>query len=165
MQADMEQIYRDYAVPVYRYLLALTGDAQQAEELTQQVFYEAVRGIQRYDGSCKLYVWLCQIGKRRWYDRLRRESRRREDSALPETLPAGHDADPLACAESRDGVRRLYRHIHDLPPDSREVVLLRALGGLSFGQIGEIVGCSENAVRVMFYRAKRALAERLEKDG
>ena len=64
-----------------------------------------------------------------------------------------------------DGLERLRRELNDLPPDSREVVLLRALGGLSFGQIGEIVGRSENAVRVMFYRAKRALAERLEKDG
>ncbi len=51
MQADMEQIYRDYAVPVYRYLLALTGDAQQAEELTQQVFYEAVQAVAEQDAQ------------------------------------------------------------------------------------------------------------------
>ncbi|MBQ8647979.1 MAG: sigma-70 family RNA polymerase sigma factor [Oscillospiraceae bacterium] len=164
MQADMDRIYREQAVPVYRYLLALTGDAQQAEELTQQVFYEAVRGIHRYDGSCKLYVWLCQIGKRRWYDLLRQKSRRGEEP-LPEELPAGACGDPAACAETQEGIQRLYRCIHALPPDSREVVLLRALGGLSFRQIGEIVGQSENAVRVRFYRAKKTLAERLEKDG
>lgn len=59
--SDMEQIYRDYAQMVYRYLLSLTHDAELAEEITQETFYRAIRSIHRFDGSSKLSTWLCQI--------------------------------------------------------------------------------------------------------
>ena len=51
---------------VYRFLLGLTADENLSEELTQQTLYEAVRAAHRYDGTCKLSTWLCQIAKRRY---------------------------------------------------------------------------------------------------
>lgn len=49
---SMDEIYREYAQTVYRYLLSRTGNSDIAEELTQETFYLAVKGIGRFDGSC-----------------------------------------------------------------------------------------------------------------
>ena len=67
---DLEQIYRQYGDTVYRFLLAQCRDEGLAEELTAETFYQAVRSIGRYDGSCKVSVWLCQIAKHLWYRHL-----------------------------------------------------------------------------------------------
>ena len=55
---DMEAVYRRYAQTVYKFLLSQCHSAQMAEELTQETFYQAVRSIDRFDGSCKVSVWL-----------------------------------------------------------------------------------------------------------
>ena len=60
---DMDAVYRAHAQTVYKFLLVQCHDPDLAEELTQETFYQAVRSIGRFDGSCKLSVWLCQIAK------------------------------------------------------------------------------------------------------
>ena len=60
---DMETIYQEYANLVYRFLYSFTKDKEWSEELMQETFLRAVTSISRYDGSCKLSVWLCQIAK------------------------------------------------------------------------------------------------------
>lgn len=59
----MDEIYRAHSQTVYRYLLSLTHDADVSEELTQETFYQAVKSIRRFDGSCKITTWLCAIAK------------------------------------------------------------------------------------------------------
>lgn len=73
---DMESLYQEYAKQVYRYLFTLCHEEHMAEELTQETFYRAVKSIKNYDGTCKIYVWLCQIGKHVWYQELDRQRRK-----------------------------------------------------------------------------------------
>ncbi|CAN4042458.1 plasmid mobilization relaxosome protein MobC, partial [Dysosmobacter welbionis] len=70
--ANMEEIYQAHARTVYKFLLSQCHDADLAEELTQETFYQAVRSIDRFNGSCKVSVWLCQIAKHLWYQHLRK---------------------------------------------------------------------------------------------
>lgn len=63
---DMDAIYREYADPVFKYLMTLCRDEDTAQELTQETFYQAVRSVGRYDGRCKVSTWLCQIAKHLW---------------------------------------------------------------------------------------------------
>ena len=72
---DMDAVYREYTVMVYKFLLSLCYEEELAEELTKETFYQAVRSVDRYDGSCKVSTWLCQIAKHLWY----REIERRKD--------------------------------------------------------------------------------------
>lgn len=60
---SIEAIYKEHSKMVYRYLLSLTGDSDLAEELTQETFFQAVKGIHRFDRSCKVSTWLCAIAK------------------------------------------------------------------------------------------------------
>lgn len=153
---SMEQIYQAHARTVYKFLLSQCHDADLAEELTQETFYQAVRSIDRFQGNCKVSVWLCQIAKHLWYQHLRkanRETELPEEAELP-LMPSAEDE-----AVSRSGQLDMLRRVHELPEPGREVVYLRAFGGLSFREIGDVLGKTETWARVTFYRGKERLKQ------
>ena len=149
---DMREVYRQHAQTVYKFLLAKTRDEHLAEELTQETFYQAVKSVDRFDGTCKVSVWLCQIAKHLWYQSLRKQ--KRETPLSPEDMPEA----PGPSAEERlleqEGRMDLLKLVHNLPEPQREVVYLRAFGGLSFREIGDVCGRTETWARVTFYRSK-----------
>lgn len=156
---DLEQVYREHSRLVYRFLLSRCGDPDLAEELTQETFCRAVQASQRFDGSCRVSTWLVAIAK----NLLREEQRRRPAAELTEeTSPPA----PAAEQEALTGLARLelLQKLHGLGEPAREVVHLRTLGGLSFREIGQVCGKSENWARVTFYRAKERLKKEMEKD-
>ena len=73
---DMDVIYREYADSVFRFLMTLCREECTAEELTQETFYQAVRSAHKYDGTCKVSTWLCQIAKHLWYQELDKRKRK-----------------------------------------------------------------------------------------
>ena len=99
---------------------------------------------------------LCQIAKHLWYQHLRKANRETE---LPEEaeLPLVPSAEEEAV--SRSGQLDMLRRVHELPEPGREVVYLRAFGGLSFREIGDVLGKTETWARVTFYRGKERLKQ------
>lgn len=154
---DMDVIYREYADPVFKYLMTLCNDEDTAQELTQETFYQAVRSAGRYDGSCKVFTWLCQIAKHLWYRELERR-RRKGTTELNENL-ASSGADLSETVSIREEKMELFRKVHILDETAKEVVLLRITGAFSFREIGDIFGKNENWARVTFYRAKQKLVK------
>ena len=152
---DMQTVYQRHAQTVYKFLLAKTGDEHLAEELTQETFYQAVRSVDRFDGSCKVSVWLCQIAKHLWFQHLRK--RKRESPVPPEDLPESPGPSAEEGLLEREGRMDLLKLVHNLPEPAREVVYLRAFGGLSFREIGDVMGKTETWARVTFYRSKEKL--------
>ena len=73
--ATFQEIYREYGKPVYRFLLKLTGSRDQSEELLQETFYQAFLPIDRFEGRCSVYTWLCRIGKNAWLKECKRQKR------------------------------------------------------------------------------------------
>lgn len=153
---DMEKIYREYAQTVYRYLLSRCGDPDIAEELTQETFYQAVRSAGKFNGSCSVLTWLCAIAKNKLLEYFRKKNRELPISDANECTVTPAEAEILA-SESRV---ELMKALRQLDPDVREVIYMRLFGELSFREIGEVVGRSENWARVTYYRGK----ERLKKN-
>ena len=151
---EMNAIYQQHAQTVYKFLLSQTRDPGLAEELTQETFYQAVRSVNRFDGTCKVSVWLCQIAKHLWYQQLRKQKREVHLSEEGIDVPL-----PSAEEETLDRAGRLdlLRQVHGLPEPYREVVYLRAFGGLSFREIGDVLEKTETWARVTFYRGKEKL--------
>ena len=151
---DTHQIYQQHARTVYKFLLAQCGNSDLAEELTQETFYQAIRSIHRFDGSCKLSVWLCQIAKHLWFQHLRKTKRELplEQDWMDSPAPSAEDG----LLEQEDRLA-LLKQIHALPELQREVVYLRAFGNLSFREIGDVLGKTETWARVTFYRGKEQL--------
>ena len=157
---SMDELYRAHANMIYRYLLALSGDVHTAEELTQETFYQAVRCIDRYDGSCKETTWLCAIAKNLYQAWQRKHWR--ETEVLEDSLPS--DKTPESDVLHRLEYLELLQQIHTLEEPGREVLYLRLFGQLSFREIGEVLHKSENWARVTFSRGKEKLKKELNRN-
>ena len=153
----MDEIYREYARIVYRYLYSHTRDALLAEELTQETFFQAIRSIDRYDGSAKLSTWLCGIAK----NVLHTWNRKNPPS---EALTEETSTAPSAEAEALHAIGHveLVRKLHRTPEPYKEVLYLRLFGGLSFREIGTVMEKTENWARITFYRGKEKLRKEVE---
>ncbi len=152
---EMESLYREYAKQVYKYLFTLCHNADLAEELTQETFYRALKSSKNYDGTCKIYVWLCQIGKHVWYQELDRQRRRGTAELVDDIVASEKNLEEAAIL--RDEKMRLFRLLHRLEEPVREVMYLRLTGEFSFKEIGELLGRDETWARVTFYRGKQKL--------
>lgn len=152
---DMEQIYQKYMPQVYRFLFSLCHDIHMAEELTQETFYQALKGIDDFRGECRLYVWLCSIAKRLWYRELKKKEREKPLEAVEETATAKSGTEDSAIQKVE--VLRLYKILHSFEEPLREVMYLRLNGNFTFKEIGEIMGKDENWARVTFYRGKQRI--------
>ncbi len=160
---SMDEIYQKYARTVYKYLMSLTHKEELAEELTQETFYEAIRSSDRFDGSCKLTTWLCAIAKNVLLTHRRKHPPHEDVAEMAETIRGtdGLPEDDLLRSESRV---ELFRKVHELPEPFRETVYLRVFGGLSFREIGDVLGKTENWARVNFYRGKEKLRKEVNRD-
>lgn len=151
-----EDFYELYAQNIYRYLFSLTGEADTAEELTQETFCRALKSLNTYRGESTPQVWLCAIAKRLWF----KELERRKRTVLADEGDLYHIAapdDPAKEYEDRQKRIALYRAIQKLDAETREVIHLRLSGEFSFRDIGDILGRSEVWARVRFYRGKEEL--------
>lgn len=151
---NMEQIYQQHAKTVYKFLMSQCHNEALAEELTQETFYQAVRSIERYNGTCKISVWLCQIAKHLWYQYLQKNKREIQDHEAEFNLTVSSAEEETLAKENH---LELLKQIHSLSEPAREVVYLRAFGGLSFREIGDVLGKTENWARVTFYRSKERI--------
>ncbi|MDG0791190.1 sigma-70 family RNA polymerase sigma factor [Cohnella ginsengisoli] len=156
---SMEQLYENYAQTVYRYLYSLTQNADLSEELTQETFYQAMKTIHQFRGECKLSVWLCQIAKRAWYKELNKNKRKPSVSLDELEIPLPVNRDPEKDVLRNEDKLAMFRTLHQLDAKTKEVMYLRLSGELSFAEIGDILGQSENWARVTFYRGKQKMAK------
>ena len=152
---EFEEVYRLYFRDVYRYCLALTRDEQVAEEVTQETFFKALKAIDKFDGKCKLYVWLCQIAKNTYLSML--QKRRAGEALLP---PSGESLEEKLL--TKESAFEIHRILHALEEPYKEVFSLRTFGELPFRQIGALFGKTESWARVTYHRARLKIKEELQ---
>jgi RNA polymerase sigma-70 factor (ECF subfamily) len=156
---DFEKIYAEYFSDVYKYILSLSQNEIVAEEITQETFFKAMRHMEKFNGSCKLYVWLCQIAKNTYFSYCKKQNR-----FLPENDT--EYPDPTFDIEKSyldsDTAKRLHLLLHNLDEPYKEIFTLRVFGDLPFSQIGELFGKTDSWARLIFYRAKKQLQEEMQ---
>ncbi|HHV30299.1 MAG TPA: RNA polymerase sigma factor [Clostridium sp.] len=154
MKKEFDEIYRLYVNDVYRFLISITGDEKIAEELTQETFYRALRGIDKFKGNCKMSVWLCQIAKNLYYSYCKKEKANYKQE-LNETLHTDTEIDERVIT-SQNNIS-LHKILHSIEEPYKEVFSLKVFAELSYRQISEIFGKSEAWARVTYYRAKEKI--------
>lgn len=159
---ETERFYRENAKIVHHYLLSLCRDPVLAEDLTQETFLRAYQSLERYDQSCKLSTWLCQIGRHVYYQYLAKN--KREIPAEPAEQAAPRKMQPEETVLHKMELVNVLKEMQKLPDQMREVIYLRTSADLSFREIGEILGKSENWARVNFYRGKEKLLKLVASD-
>lgn len=154
---DIEAFYTENYRIVYGYLLSLCGDAHWAEDLTSETFLRAILRIGSYDGRVKASTWLCTIGRNLYRNEAKKQNRQ-------VSLEGMELRGKYTLEESYirfQSARQISRLVEELGEPKNRVVTMR-LQGMSFRDIGDALGKSENWARVTFFRAKEKLIERLE---
>lgn len=149
----MNELYRQNSMIVYHFLYSMCKDEALAEDLMQETFLQAFESIERFDGSCKVSTWLCQIAKHLLFHYW--EKTKKECVMEPEEQPACDDTEKQAI--NRVELADVLDKLDKLSDDMKDVVYLRVLSDMSYKEIGEIFGKSESWARVTFFRAKTAL--------
>jgi RNA polymerase sigma-70 factor (ECF subfamily) len=156
---DFNEIYSLYFKDVYKYVLSISRDEMIAEEITQETFFKALKNIDKFDGKCKLYVWLCQIAKNTFFTYKKKE---KYHENLTETEDILVDSTIEQSLLSKESVFKIHKELHSLGEPYKEVFMLRVFGDLSFSQIGCLFEKTESWARVTYHRAKMKLKEKIE---
>ena len=169
----MDEIYKENAKLVYHFLYSMCHDENLAEELTQETFLKAYQSLERYDNSCKISTWLCQIAKHmlyQYYDKHKREIPSSDWIESEECISHADETFNFQNANSteqnvfnRIELVDVLKAMQKLPDQIREVIYLRVSTELSFAEIGDILGRSENWARVNFFRGKELLLKERQK--
>ena len=161
-KVDFEKLYQTYYMEVFSYVMTIVKSAGQAEEITQEVFFKALKTENRYSGKSSELTWLCAIAKNACMDVLRRESRFGEydEEALSERPAEGVSIERML--EDEAATLEIHQILHRLEEPYKEVFNLRVFGELSFQKIGQIFGKTESWARVTYHRARIKIQERME---
>lgn len=166
MPKEFDKLYKDYADTVKRFLISLTGSIDLSEELMQDTFYQAIMSINRYNGKCKMSVWLCQIAKHRYYDYLKKQKHYRENFSEGDISDLVNITSKSESVENEivkhDEVKYILKCVEEIYEPYGKVFMLRIYSELSYQEIGKIFGKSENWARVTYYRAKEKLKRKAD---
>ena len=158
-----EDLYREYLGRVYAYVRAQVGSAADAEDVTAQVFMNAYQAYERFETRhATPAAWLFRIARNATLDHFRAQGRRDRLRRTIEHEPQAEE-DPAGRAEDRIQYRALLAHVADLPERQRDAISLRH-SGLSFDEVGGLLGCSEDAAKMLYHRALKALRETVQKE-
>ena len=151
------ELYHRYLTAVYRFVFRrVGGDRAAAEDLTSQIFLEALNHLSSYHERGRFVAWLFTITRRRLVDRYRKpESTSLED--VPESLLGISDE-----IEARENRARLQQLISLLDDEKRELLQLRFSAELSFADIAAVLGKKEAAVKMSIYRILDGLRQQWE---
>lgn len=168
-----ETLVLEYEKNVYNIALRMTGNSEDAADMTQEAFIKAYNSLQSFRGDSKFSVWLYRIVSNVCLDFLRSKNRRPTVSLSVED-DDGEDAQLDVADESqspellldrkltRDSVRR---GLDSLPPDYRQILLLREIQGLSYDEIAQALSLEVGTVKSRIFRARKRLCTFLIDDG
>jgi RNA polymerase sigma-70 factor (ECF subfamily) len=138
---------------LFRWLYQLTHDRHAAEDLAQESFLRAFGALGRFQAGTNFSAWLFRIAHNAWANQ-RRATRPRDP--LPAELP-GREADPVDEALSREALQELGRAVAKVPDELRGAFLLRVEEGLSFREIADVLGLTEETARWRVFKARQRL--------
>jgi len=156
---EFESVYRDYFRDVELYLRAICKDTHLAEELTEQVFFQALKALPNFRGECDIRTWLCSMARNCYLSHLRkmRQTENIDELQIPD--PRKSVEEQIA---DRQQAMAVHKALHGLPEPYKEVFSLRVFGQLSFADIGSIFGRTANWACVTYHRARQKILEQLE---
>ncbi len=157
--AQFKPLYEKWMPPVYRYFYHRVGSVQEAEELTSQVFLAVCEGLPRYRHRGYFAAWLFSIARRRAAEYFRK---RPSPVPLEAVDPADPEPDLLAQAAREEDIRRLRELIRALPEKDQELIRLRFVSGLTYGEIAPLIRRNKEAVRKRLSRLLVRLQNQLE---
>ena len=150
---DFELIYEEFHIPIYKYLMRLTGDELLSEELMQETFYQAYKSLFRYNGKSTLFTWLCAIAKNCYFKHLRKDKQKLMNvELLEQELISDESADPQQMFEKKETVSEVVEALMSMKKTYRDVIIMRVYFECSYKELSQVLGISESAAKVRYHR-------------
>lgn len=172
---DFDALFAKYEKKIFNIIYRFINDYEEATDLTQETFISAHRHYDNFRGDSKVFTWLYQIARNLCINRIRQRERQR--SLRIESLDQPRDANdedsmtreiadlsqsPQQKLEQKELSQRIMTAIESLPPDYKEVILLREFQELSYNEIVEVTGLTLENVKTRLSRARGMLRRKLE---
>lgn len=166
-------LFQAYEQRIFNLVYRLVGDYEDAADLTSETFVRALRGWERFRGEAHPYTWLYRIALNLCKNYFRQQQHRSRVHSFSLDSPAEHEGEavprevedstqePQQRIESKELEGQVAKCLLSLRPELRTLILLRDLQGLSYQEIGRVLGCSEKAVKSRLFRARSQLREAL----
>jgi RNA polymerase sigma-70 factor (ECF subfamily) len=170
------QLMRLYEKQVYNFTYRMLGNEEEAEDLTQDIFVSAFRGIRRFRGEAKFSTWLYRIALNQTRNRIKYLSKRKffakwskrvdsEEYDGPENL-ADSGPSPEHWTLTKDLATHVQECLAKMPPQARQILILRDIQGFSYEELSDMLSLNPGTVKSRLHRARVTLqaylAERLE---
>ena len=172
---DFDALVAKYERKIFNVIYRLLGDYEEATDLTQETFISAFRHFDSFRGESKVFTWLYQIARNLCINRIRQRDRQRalrlesldqprerDDEDSPSREVADWSYSPQKVLEDRELRTRILNAIESLPPDYKEVVVLREFQNLSYNEIVDATGLTLENVKTRLSRARAMLRRKLE---
>lgn len=168
-----EKLVVHYQTPIYNLCLRLTGNAQDAADMTQESFLKAWRSLESFHGDAAFSTWLYRLASNCCMDLLRSRKRKaalslrltQEDGEeltvdVPDSAPSPEEA--LLQKETHE---LLWEAMSALEPQQRQILTLRVINGLSYDEIAQVLSLKTGTVKSRIARARMDLKKKIEKIG
>ena len=151
------ELYRAYRDPVWTLVVSLVGDSSQAQDVMQNVFFKAFRGLGGFRFQSGLFTWMYRIAHNECLNHLRRR-----EVPLEAIVGSGREIDKARVSDLEEARRAALRDaVKQLPFKMREVVVLKYVEDLSYTEMSRILGCPPGTVASRLNRALEELEMRL----
>ncbi len=166
-RSAFEELVRRTYLDTYTLAYRLTGNEEDARDVTQEAYLRAWKGIGKFRGEAQFSTWMYRItaNASATFTKKRRRQRTESIDDIGEPAELRYDHQPAEIAEATDLLDRLSVAVDELPPKLRQVVVLRDVYGLSHEAIAEELDITETAAKVRLHRARRKLREVLDLPG
>jgi RNA polymerase sigma factor, sigma-70 family len=158
-------LVEEYKSPIYNLAYRMTGNLEDADDLTQETFIRAYQYLWRYDTRRKFFTWLYTIGINLIRNHLKKRARDIAPPAafrlFPESQTQGNEGREENLL-SEDRIIRLEKTMQKLPVDLREAIILKFHQDLTFEEVAAITGVSLSAVKMRIYRGLDQLKRLME---
>jgi RNA polymerase sigma-70 factor (ECF subfamily) len=155
---EFEKIYNKYFKDIYLFLYSFSKDKCIAEDLTSETFIKVMKSVDSFKGNCDIKVWLFQIAKNSYFTYLRKNKNLIDIDSIPDK---SDETDIEKTYYSTEESIKIHEILHNLSEPYKEVFSLRVFGELSFSQIGNLFGKTDNWACVTFHRAKNKIKEEM----
>ncbi len=166
------QLVEAHQSKIYTLCYRMTGNAEDAADLTQEVFLSAWRSLSRFQEQSSFGTWIYRMATNASIDFLRREKRRQvlsmtmeEDSEERQAQVPDERYSPHRLLEQKEARQAVANALAALSPEHRQVLVLREMEGLSYQEIGRLLDLEEGTVKSRIARARLALRDFLIKSG